>query len=370
MFPDPGIYFDFPEDDYRSVPAFSASGCKDIMVSPLDFWSRSWMNKDRAEKQDSTARKLGSAYHKAILEGTEAFDAAYAVKPEPDEFAGLLRTGDELRAECKSRSIKASGSLVEMAARIRQDQAEKGEDQSQPPIWSEIMEQWEAENEGKIDLTRAQWLEIRKAAYVIGRMDTVKNAFKGGMPEVSCFWFSDGVPMKARLDFLKPGTILDLKSFANIMQKEIIAAVAAEVARNRYYIQPPIYCEAYDAMRALYAKHGDAMAHGDFDPAWLKRAMAAERSRFVFIFQQSGDVPNCVPREFAMFESYGGQGRTTNAYWSLGANCFAEGKRRYRHYLDHFGPDVPWVTDYKLAAFRDTDFPIFMLDQQVASEAA
>lgn len=363
VLPEPGIYFDMPEEAYFSAPAFSSSGIKDILVSPLDFWMKSWMNPDRPEDKDTTAKLLGSAYHKAILEGIEAFEAAYAVKPEVDEFPGVLKSGDELKAACKELGQKASGTLAEMSERIREVDAVV-------PLWTEIMAEFEAEAEGKIHLTRAQWMEIRKAAFVIGNMPSVRKIFTGGRAEVSIFWRIGDVPMKSRLDYLKPVVIGDLKSFANIMSKEITEAVAGEVSRNRYYVQPIVYTAGYVAARKMIAEMGAAAVHGDVDPEWLERAFKAERPKFTFVFQQTGDVPNVLARDFVQHERFGGQGQMTNAYWTKGEMAVREGLRRFKHCMAAFGPDVPWIIDHKPRAFKDEDFPVWMLNSVPDLETA
>ena len=33
-----GFYFDLPEDDYHAIPALSASGIKNLLISNPDFW--------------------------------------------------------------------------------------------------------------------------------------------------------------------------------------------------------------------------------------------------------------------------------------------------------------------------------------------
>lgn len=363
LLPEPGIYFGMPEEQYHAAPAFSASGIKDILVSPLDFWARSWMNPERPEEKDSTAKLLGSAYHKAILEGIEAFEAAYAVKPEADEYPGVLKSGDELKAACKALGVKASGTLAEMSERIREADAVV-------PLWCEIVAEFEAAAEGKIHLTRAQWMEIRKAAFVMSRMPSAREIFTGGRSEVSIFWRIGDVPMKARIDYLKPKQIGDLKSFGNVMSKEVTEAASGEVTRNRYWTQPIVYTAAYVAARKMLAERGADVVHGEVDPEWLEAAFKVERPRFTFVFQQTGDVPNVVVRHFQQFERMGGLGQTTNAYWTKGESSVREGLRRFRHCMERFGPDVPWIVDHPAKAFSDEDFPIYALNLTPEMEIA
>ncbi len=361
--PPPGIYFGMDEAAYHAAPAFSASGIKNILVSPLDFWMQSWLNPDREPDKVTPAKLLGKAYHKAILEGQEAFDAAYAVKPEPDEYPGVLVSSDDLKARCELLDLKKSGTKAEMAARIR-------EYDRTVPIWDEILERFTEDAKGKEILAREQWVNIRRAMFVIERMPSVRDIFTGGRAEVSIFWEASGIPMKARLDYLKPGVIGDLKSFANINDRDVTEAVVGEVARNRYFIQPIVYTSAVVAARKMFAAHGMTVVHGDVDPEWVKVVMEAKRTRFTFVFQQSGSVPNVLARDFLKYESFGGQGQATNAYWTKGEQAAAEGLRRFAWCMREFGPDTPWIIDHQPKAFTDDMFPIWALDSVPEMEVA
>lgn len=116
---EPGIYFGLTEDEYHADPSFSSSGIKDITVSPLDYWVKSWMNPNKVDKE-GPALRLGKAYHKLILEGREAFEATYAVKPDKDDYPDALDGAAALKAYCESLDLKKSGSIAEMCARIRE----------------------------------------------------------------------------------------------------------------------------------------------------------------------------------------------------------------------------------------------------------
>jgi hypothetical protein len=360
--PPPGIYFGLPFDIYRAAPAFSATGIKQILVSPMDFYMNSWLNAEREPEKDTPARILGSAYHTAILEGLDAFEAAYAVKPDPSEYPGVLVSADDLKAMCDTLGLPKSGTKAAMAQRIREIDAVV-------PLWDEIVEQFQVENADKIHLARGQWMEIRKAMFVIERMPSVRKIFTGGRAEVSIFWDAGGVPMKARLDYLKPGMIGDLKSFANINSREITEAVVGEVARNRYFIQPIVYTAAVVAAAKMLEEHGEAAVHGEVDMDWLRSALA-KRPKFTFVFQQTGNVPNVLARDFLQHERYGGQGQTTNAYWTKGQMAVNEGLRRFKWCMETFGADTPWIVDHKPKAFDDSDFPLWVLDAVPELETA
>lgn len=359
-----GIHFDMPEEEYHAVPRLSASGVKRMLVSPLDFYMSSWMNQDRKDKR-TAALDLGKAYHKLILEGEDAFDAAYAVEPDQSDYEGLLSCGDDYKAFLAEHGGKKSGTNAELIERIREIDAVV-------PIWPEILREFTEGLDGRSSLSRANWAEIQRARFIILNMPSAKKAFGNGAPEVSLFWTNrDGVKMKARLDYLQAKTILDVKSFANIMDKDVVSAVTSAVGRHRYDVQAVIYTDGIAAVKKLYADHGDAIVSGSppdrLPRHWLRSAMSAPDIRFFFVFVQTGDVPNLIIREFRRAELYGGGGMTTNAYWTNAAMAYRSSGEKFTRCMAEYGPDVPWVTDYGIRSFVDADFPLWMLNEGAAA---
>lgn len=353
----PGVYLNLDEDEYHADPSLSASGIKLLTVSPLDYWVNSpHLNPGKVEKT-SDALNLGKAYHKIILEGRAAFDAAFCVAPDKEDHPDALDGGEQLREYCKSLGLKANGTISEMCKRIREVDATV-------ELWPEVKELFEAERGDRATLTKAQWDALRLVEIVVNRMPSTKGAFGNGFPEVSIFWRDElGVPMKARMDYLKPKTILDLKTFANIMSKETLSAVANEVARNRYFIQPIVYRRGLRAVKALYSEHGASVVRDATEvPEGLHQALTAEQERFHFIFVQTGGVPNVVIREFAEFETYAGLSATQNGYWYRGEVEMRRGIELYRKCMAQFKEGEPWITDFGRTAFKDESFPIWMLN--------
>lgn len=67
-----GLHFNLPEETYHAIPVLSSTGIKDLLMSPVDFLARSWMNtepEDADEEDDKDLKKIGHAYHARILEG-------------------------------------------------------------------------------------------------------------------------------------------------------------------------------------------------------------------------------------------------------------------------------------------------------------
>ncbi len=288
-FPGPRIVFGMPEEQYHAIPALSNSGIKSLLVSPMDFWARSWMNPLR-EDMESDAMALGTAFHARICEGRDAFYQRYAVALDQGDYPDALVTMDQLREACEARGLKAAKSKAETQARLLEHD---------PAIqcWDALVADHEAENVGRIMLPAKMIARIEIAAAMIEKHPALAKAFTGGFPEVSIFWVcaETGVPMKARLDYLKLRAIVDLKTFANQQDKPIDRAVAYTVAQRKYHIQPAVYGEAVAAAKAmLRAEPGAAVFVGDGPhptPDWLASWVKAEDPAFMFVFQQTGVAP-------------------------------------------------------------------------------
>src|SRR5690349_5803745 len=89
----PGIYFGMPEEEYHADRSLSASGIKDIHVTPLTFWMRSGFNENRLD-DSSEPKERGKAFHARLLEGPEAFKARYAIAPDIADYPDALDGGD------------------------------------------------------------------------------------------------------------------------------------------------------------------------------------------------------------------------------------------------------------------------------------
>lgn len=343
----PGIHFGLSEDDYFSVPALSASGVKNLRMSPLDFWARSrWLNpayEDDNEEPDSFARILGKAYHKRILEGRCAFRFAYAPAFDPADHKGALDGADEIKEALRKHkdqgaNVKLSGKKAEMIANLL-------ELQPSAKIMDVLQETYEADHEGKTFLPQKYMDKIELAAAMIEKDPQLAKAFTGGYAEVSVFWICPtiGVPCKARLDYLKPKAIVDLKTFANKSGYPISRAIDRELGYNRYPIQGAWYYDAADQLAGL-VKAG--LVYGEPEPSFLQALAAGHEKTFLYVFQQKGVAPIAIGRTFAR--------SLTNCLLAQ-AQCEAA-KQTYRTCVETFGAD-PWLVPEPITAFDDATIP-------------
>lgn len=360
-----GLYFGLAAEAYHADPALSSSGIRNLLVSPLEFWVNSpALNPDYEDDGDTDAMLAGRAFHHRLLE-PERFSSLYAVKPMPEDYPEAIDGGKDLQAECARLGLKKSGTIAEMCERIHA--VEPG-----TPLWPVIKAKL-LDSFGDRELLKGSVLDdIERAARMVLAHSSAAKAMTGGHSEVSIFWTDEeyGVPMKARLDYLKVKAVVDLKTFTNPFGKPLDAAVASAVANNRYDIQGVTYCDAIEQGKlllrtlktdAINVVSGEAPADD-----WIVALAAQPKHSFVFVFIEQGPVTNVRVREFREFELYGGNGMTANEHWNAGRHGYREGVRRYAECMAKFGADKPWIEDVPMRAFTDGDFPMWLFDRSAA----
>lgn len=260
----PGIYFGLPEDLYHADEALGSNDLKLVRKDPAQFWLKSKMNPKRhlyATQTKSTT--LGSAMHKMVLEGHEAFVRAYVRGREED---GTMTPAQ------KSAITKA------LKKDLREDQTLLHADE--------------------FDLC------LDTESIVTSHPD-LKDALTGGASEVSMFWDYNGVPLKARFDRLKPGGIGDLKSIANERDDKLETACKFAIKRYRYYVQAAHYLRGLSRFgkfledRSIYtwsAALRKPVEAGDTGSNWALVKECVDRSKksdpgFQFIFIQTSGAP-------------------------------------------------------------------------------
>lgn len=358
-FPEPGIYFGMPEEVYHGIHALSASGIKKMTASSMDYWASSLLNPEKEEEEsDSMAKTLGRAYHVAICEGLEEFGKRYyvsldqssytivkeGVEYEPDQ---LCVTVSHLRQAIDTAGVKPKGTakegLIEQLLDIEPNAL----------IWDRLVAKHEEENRGKTPLAFKFYRRIMIAVSMIAGDPQLKDAFTGGYAEVSIFWYdkATGAPMKARLDYLKMNTWVDLKSFANMHGKPIQRAIDMAIANQKYFIPVVVYNEAIAAAKEMVkASKGGHVYNGDLnagviDPAWVKWCWQwahQPEPDALFVFQQTGHAPVTRGRKMGRGTAYG---ITDSAVQWM--------KRKWVKAAETYGTD-PWI-DFEPIVQTDED---------------
>ena len=352
----PGIYFGMPEEEYHADRSLSASGIKDLQVSPLTFWMRSRFNPNRTD-DSSEPKERGKAFHARLLEGEEVFAERYAIQPQIEDYPDAIDGGEDLKARCRELGLPVSGTIAKLCERI-------GDADPDAVLWPVLMASFHgnAVAEGKTVIKRKLADEIERQVRIVEMHPGTEKALRGGYCEVSIFWRDEetGVPMKSRVDYLKARAAVELKTFSNPFGKPIDAAVASAVANNKYAVDAVVRLEAVEVAKAQYRKHGMSIVHGEVPARWMTAFAEPAPHAFVFLFLEAGDVPNVRAREFRQRERDGAKDQ--NLYWMRGHAMFRQGIQTFRQCLEHYGPDLPWVDPQPLRAFNDAEFPVWSLD--------
>lgn len=349
------MFFGMDEATYHAIPRLSASGIKNLLVSPMDFWARSWMNPRRPEEEDDKEWKVyGRAYHKRILEGRDAFYAAYAPFLDEADYPNALTKQEHYKQACREMGLPVGGKNDELIERL----LAAGCDKQLMPV---IVAEHAKANAGKTFLKPDWFFQIELSAACIEFDESLAVRFQKGFPEVAILWTDEvtskdgeilSVPMKCKVDYLKTREINDLKTFSNQMQRPFDRATFQEIASRKYHIQVATYYRGVEAAEEMVDRgmvnvlSGPAPKH-----AWLD-AFAKHPKTFSFIFQQKGVAP--VAGGYTMDDS--------RIVLTMGnaRDQIREAQIEFVACMDHFGTD-PWIRSRGMRIAEDTDFPGYMV---------
>jgi hypothetical protein len=302
-----GVWFDLDADTYHRDHALGSSDMRDLARNPTSWWFRSKYNRHRPAEPKSDSRTFGSAVHKIVLEGYDAFAALYAAA----EHNGNTAEGRKER-----KAIRDSG---------------------------------------KTCITTEQWERAVLAEAYIKADPELAEAFVAGRSEVSIFWTRDGVRRKARFDYLKTRSIVDLKSIREPTDEELDAHCERTIAKSRYYVQFAHYTEAREHMAEFV---GAGAVRGDHDAEWLRRVAdtpahngsnSPSKSWFwtwVF-FQNSGS-----PETFGVYSHRG------RKLFDQGVSQIILAEYNWKEGVEKYGlTGTPWIKRRKLGLYDEDSQP-------------
>lgn len=185
-----GIFYGVKAEDYHKVEALSASGAKLLLRSPAHY--RAQREKPKAP---TAAMLMGTIVHGLVLEPA-TFSQDIAVAPKFDR-----RT-----------------SFGKKAA-----------------------EEFAADNEGKMIIDQDSYDRARNIADAVMACPLAAEEFRDGHSEVTLFWDEHGVRCKSRLDYLRGGSIIDLKTCTDASPD----GFARQVANLQYHVQAAHYLAGY-----------------------------------------------------------------------------------------------------------------------------
>ena len=346
---EPGIYFNMDEEAYHNAEGLSCSGIKHLTVSKLNYWHKN-LNPHKEPEDDTSARRFGKAVHSLALE-PERFHSAFAMKLSPEDYPGALVTMEDMKAFLELNGMPKSGKKKsDLAERI----VASGLDAL---VWDIELEKHASLHEGKTFLGKEESRKIEAAAAVLAADPYAKAALSGGMPEVS-FFVRDpetGVMLKSRMDYVRPRSTVDVKTFSNSRGKPVRKAVFEAIFYEEYLLQ----CVFYNFVRELARRQlasGEIRTHGEVGEQWLKEFTETEEHGFVLIFIESSEP---FDLRIVLLKEAEAKGADLNVYWSVPYMRIIDAKQLYAECLEKYG-DGPWRDHAMPHQLEDTDLPMLM----------
>lgn len=346
---EPGIYFDLPEQAYHAAEALSCSGIKHLLVSKLNYWHMN-LDPEREPEDDKGARRFGKAVHALALE-PERFQRAFALKLSPEDHPGALVTTDDMKAFLETNGLpKSAKKKSDLADRI----VASGLDAL---IWDHELAKHALRHEGKTFLGQEESKKIERAAAVMAADPYVKTALSGGMPEVSIFVRDPetGVILKARMDYMRPRSTVDVKTFSNSRGKPVEKAIFEAIYYEGYHLQCVFYNQVRELARQQLAV-GELQTFGDVSEHWLKEFSETEDHGFVLVFIESS-----APFDLRMvlLKAAEAKGADLNVYWSSAHMKISDAKQLYAECLEKYG-NGEWRDPAIPHQLEDTNLPMLM----------
>ncbi len=342
---EPGIYLNLPEAEYLSDPSHGASSVKTCVGETQEWWFASPYNPNRPERKETNATEFGTALHKMLLEGREAFEATYGIGFDASQYPDALRTVEDLKGALKDAGLKLSGNKPELIKRLR---TEDGDVQILAELEAEHLETL-----GEREVLSVDWIHSIEVSKRIAERDPViADIFKEGLPEVSVFWNErDNVPCRTRFDWMRRDCDWDLKSYAGRDNRNRSENLIRAVMDYRYDLSEAHYRAAREAMRSLPIIGGT-----NEQRAYVEACQEYEAPEFGFIFAKTVGAPFIEPVKLGSM--------------IVGAAEMERGDAltRWSRFRNAFGLDTPWITPSQLRTLNAVDFPVwFGVSNQLAA---
>lgn len=303
-----GLHFGLLFPEYLDDPGLGSGDIRLLAKNPSSWWWNSRHNPDRPRQPEKKHFTIGQAFHKLVLEGQDAFDAAYA--RAPDHAEGLTSGQKGAATKRFNQSMAASNTMVL-----------KADDYDAVEGWADA----------------------------IKRNPHLAACFQGGHAEVSVFWERDGIRLKGRYDYLKlvrrQGFMLaangDLKSVENIYLDPFPKACRKDIAEYGYDVQAAHYLHGLSLVPQMIREIW-IFDHTGYDivaDQWLQRFLDPTlRCAWQWVFVQKNDMP--LTHSYTMTPGFDGQ--PGSPIFEEGASKVNAGLQRYVDCVERFGFDKPW----------------------------
>lgn len=322
LLPD-GIYLGLAKATYFLQRRLGSTDLKTCLSDAANWWyGNPRTNPDYQAAEHTTERDFGEALHVLILEGQDAYDRQILTRPSHylDPKTGEMKLWNGNAGVCK---------------------------------------EWLAEHKDdeRTVITADAERRIRHMAALILNHPQYKEPLRQGLAEVSVLFQVHGVACRARIDYLLPQFIIDLKSYGGHSRGRDHRDKALRIIAERHYdIQRYLYDRAREAMVGLI-REGRIYGATPEQIEWLQRLAEEPEWSWVWIFYQRRDdrlgrAPIVLPIERPHLDKSFDTGREKTI--AAIAN--------YQGMLKKFGLETPWATIEPMWRPNDHDFPSWLGD--------
>ncbi|MFV0321619.1 MAG: PD-(D/E)XK nuclease-like domain-containing protein, partial [Alphaproteobacteria bacterium] len=269
----------------------------------------------------------------------DAFNDTYKANLKEDIFKGLLKTVDDLKAFLDSQGVDYKKSA-------RKDELIKLAKPFRPNIWDCIKADYEDE---RITASDNDLIKVRNIKEALARSE-YKNFFSGGIPEITVLFKFAGIDFKARIDYLKPTEILDLKTFSIRKGKMAKKSIHDAIGSFGYGLQARIYVFAINEAKRYIERD---MIYGFTDKQKkILRQVANHREDhgFKFLFISSTHAPVIHAKNIS--------GHTN--YYNFCAGMLSDALKQYKIYDAKFAKGEPWCDVIAEEELQDDDIPAWV----------
>lgn len=297
-----GIYIGLDDEVYHAQRDWLGStDIKELADDPVEWqWRRL-----HEEREDTPALVWGQALHKRVLEGHEA--ATQWLRDRPEKLRHLMsgKRMDELLREAGEEKVPRG--LDDRAVMLV---GLMPFDELLPDI-----------------RTAAKWMEDDPVMSAV--MDD--GSLSGGIPEVSIFARIDGVPRKARFDWLSGHAIIDLKTFAPVLERDLHKAIGKAIANFAYDVQAATYIDLWLAAKKLF-RMGRVHGATDVQMQIMERAFSRRLPKWLWMFVKSKDAPQPMTWELPV----------PGPVYRAAAEKVRQACAAWKANMEEYGPDSDW----------------------------
>ena len=298
-----GIYFGLSESEYFAEKRIGSTLLRYLIDSPTKFWFESFMN-PIPKNHDKQAFNQGKIFHKLLLEGEKSLLSDFAIAPDN------LHTASTAYKKWKDAQIR--------------------------PI------------------VRGQ--DVRDAKRVLAHLmrpgQVLPQFFSGGFPEVSILWTdSNGLKRAARIDYLKIGHFVDVKTFTD--WRDDPAHCQKYFSKYKVFVQLLDYMNAIRAGRTLPVLKGGVRERKFWEECvkideWLPWVCFVDRENPRYSIKTFS--PTKCPDMYR-----------------LGRELIKQGYENFDKYLERFGATNAWIDEPAPDSleFVDADFAFELMNHEI-----